>query len=493
MGPVGGGRDLDGAVPVKRLMLTLAALVVVVAVGVMRPDRAARVAAGLTAHTICSAAHVSGVDPLMVKRELVDPLTSPASRVLSYRVDPRGADAWFAGIVHQRATFVPGYGCRLELAGDRPPPAEVAPRLSSDADDLAPIANVDPALDRAVARAFAERPGQPRRNVKAIVVMHDGHVVAERYAPGYGVGTPLLSYSVAKSLTNAIVGVLVREGRLRVDQTAAAREWHDDGDQRARITVEDLMRMTSGLDAEERGSPTDPVSLMEFTTSDMATFAARRPLKNAPGSTLEYTSANTLILARLVGGIVGNGPADLRGFAERELFHPLGMSNVTMEFDGAGTFVGSSYLFAPARSYARFGELYRRDGLAPDGRRILPEGWTQWSHRATLGDGYGAGFFTNDGNGDFARARIKAGFPSDGFYASGVFGQRVYIIPSAGLVIARFGFSPPPDFGMDEDLALIRSVIALTRPTGVPEKTKTGQVSPAGVGSADTRRVPAGR
>jgi CubicO group peptidase (beta-lactamase class C family) len=169
-----------------------------------------------------------------------------------------------------------------------------------------------------------------------------------------------------------------------------------------------------------------------------------------------------LILDRLLGRSIGGGAAGIRDFAERELFSALHMSDVTMEFDGTGVFVGSSYVYASARDYARFGELFANDGIAPDGRRILPEGWVEWSRRSTLGTPYGAGFWTNDGPSAVAARRVRLGFPADGFFASGVLGQRIYIVPSRHVVVARFGYSRPPDFGIESDLRLHDAALRTT-------------------------------
>jgi CubicO group peptidase (beta-lactamase class C family) len=134
-----------------------------------------------------------------------------------------------------------------------------------------------------------------------------------------------------------------------------------------------------------------------------------------------------------------------------------------MEFDGAGTFVGSAQVYATARDYARLGQLFLNDGIGPDGQRILPEHWVDYSRRSTLGSPYGAGFWTNDGPSPPAARRIASGFPKDGFFASGDRGQRIYIIPSEHLIIARFGYSPEPDFGIIEDLQLIDAAIRALR------------------------------
>jgi len=433
------------------------------------PQTAAEVAAGLDAHSVCSAVFVQGLDGPATHREMVRMLTGPVGALLRHKVDRsgRGVDAAFAGLVHARADFTPGYGCRLRNAANIPLPA-LPPAPATAPDGFAPLHEVatrDPALAAAIDRVFAERPGARLKQVKAVVVVKDGHVVAERYAPGFGVETPLISYSVAKSFTNALLAVLVRQGRLSVTQPVGAPEWAATGDPRAKLTVEDLLRMQSGLDAREDDSATSPVAQMEFVAgaaADMAAFAARHPAKEPPGQRFEYTSANTIILDRLLGQTIGGGPAGFRGFAEREVFAPLHMSNVTLEFDGAGTFVGSTWVYAPARDFARFGQLFLNDGIAPDGRRVLPQGWVAWSRRSTLGAPYGAGFWTNDGPDPLAAQRVAAGFPKDGFYASGNLGQRIYIVPSQRLVVVRFGYSAPPSFGIADDIALIKAAVAAT-------------------------------
>ena len=437
---------------------------VAVLAGAYRPDRLARVAAGLTAHSLCSAVFVQGMDPGVADREMVRPTLGFAWRLIDPRIDraSRSVTASFVGLVSARADFTAGYGCRLDYSTNAPPPPPLPPWPAASGDEFAPPHLVEataPAIAEALDRVFSERPGDPVKDVKAVVVVRNGRVIAERYAPGFDILTPVLSWSVAKSLTNAILGVLVRQGRLAVDQPVNAPEWRAPDDPRSAITVEQMLRMESGLDAEETGSGLDPVAQMEFAHSDMAGFAAQHPLKAPPGATWEYTSANTLILDRLLGETVGGGAMGMRAFTQRELFDPLGMTNVTMEFDGNGTFVGSSFVFASARDFARFGALYANDGLAPDGRRILPEGWVAWSRRSTHDAPYGAGFWTNGGHSRSAEWRIAHGFPSDGFFASGIQGQRIYVVPSKHLVIARFGYSEGPDFGLQNDVFLIDAVI----------------------------------
>jgi CubicO group peptidase (beta-lactamase class C family) len=457
----------------KRVSLWIAsilALFAVFAVAYWRPDRALQVASGLMAHNVCSATFISNLDPEATANELVKPMlpgfVGPLFRV---RVDRgrQAVDASVAGLKPMRAAFTQGYGCRLVLDSRYKDPAPSSPRGASAPDSFAPatpVETLDPSIRSALDLEFTEQTSQPPRYVKAIVVVKDGQVIAERYAPGFTLDTPVLSYSVAKSFTNALLGVLVRQGRLRIDQAVNAPEWSEPGDPRSNIVIDDLLRMDSGINAPETGTGFDPVAQMLYGKDDMAAFAASQPLRESPKERWEYTSANTIILDRLLASTVGGGAAGMRTFADQELFAPLHMDHVTLEFDGAGTFVGSAYVYAPAREYARFGLLFLNDGIAPDGRRILREGWVEYSRRSTLGAPYGAGFWTNDGPSRPAALRVANGFPKDGFFASGNRGQRIYIVPSEHLIVARFGYSAEPDFGIVEDLNLIKLAIEATRP-----------------------------
>jgi CubicO group peptidase (beta-lactamase class C family) len=435
---------------------------------VARPDQAVRVGAGLAAHHVCSMTFVGRQDPDAIFKELVTPMLGEAgSKLLRVHVDRDRQSVSVDGLVSTLATasYTPGYGCRLDLPGNEPLVPD--PHRRPDIDDgFAPgslVTTDKPTVTQALDRVFAERPGEAPKVVKAVVIVKDGRVVAERYAAGYGIHSPLISFSVAKSFTNAFLGMLALDGKVDVKAPLNAPEWRHPGDARAAIRIEDLLRMQSGLDAEEAESPFSMVAKMEFLHGDMAGYAAAQRAAEAPGKTFDYTSADTVLLDRLIGGHVGGGAAGLREFAHRRLFDPLHMGDVTMEFDGKGTFIGSTYVFTSARDYARFGLLYLNDGKAPDGTRLLPEGWVNWSRTSALGAPYGAGFWTNDGPSDVARYRVEGGFPKDGFFASGTMGQRIYIVPSEHLVITRFGYSAPPNYGIEDDVRLIKAAIEAYR------------------------------
>jgi hypothetical protein len=359
-------------------------------------------------------------------------------------------------------------GCLVET-GDRPVPVvmprvEPAPALLPSIAGPAIVDPTQPALRQALDKAFRENPEPPYRQTKAIVVVHDGHVIAERYAPGYGVDTPMLGWSMTKSVTNALLGVLVRQHKLDMNAPAPIAAWADAKDPRHAITPDNLLRMNSGLDIGQSMTASastafDPTAYMVFGGErDMAGFAERAPLKAAPGTWWNYTNGNTLLLSRLIRDNAGGKASGVLGFAHRQLFDKLGMRHVTLEFDATGTPIGASHMFASAHDWARFGLLYLNDGVA-GGERILPEGWVDYSASQTPGSGfygYGAGFWTNRGGGEGAAYRIAHGMPADAFMARGSGGQYTIIVPSHHLVIVRLG----PAFTYRDDMDVVARLVA---------------------------------
>jgi CubicO group peptidase (beta-lactamase class C family) len=301
-----------------------------------------------------------------------------------------------------------------------------------------------------------------------VVVMKDGRIVAERYADGVGVDTPLLGFSMTKSVISALTGILVRQGKLKLDGPAPVAAWQSPDDPRHAITVDQLLRHTAGLALGSSlqaslGSAFEPVNRMKFMENDMAAYAERMPLETAPSAAWNYHDGNFLILAHLIRNAVGGNPAEVLRFARRELFAPLGMRHVTLQLDGAGTVEGSSEMLASARDWARFGQLCLNDGVA-GGKRILPEGWVSYSASATPNAwvGIGAGFWTNQGDSFGASYRIEHGWPRDAFFAKGTIGQYVIVIPSERLVIARFGTTVNWPLDTDGVSQLVSDVVAAT-------------------------------
>ena len=234
------------------------------------------------------------------------------------------------------------------------------------------------ALAKAVDEVFAEPdPAHPRRT-RALVVVYGGRIVAERYAPGFDAAMPLIGWSMSKSAVNALVGLRVKDGKLALTDTALMPEWRGKDDPRRAITLDQLMRMTSGLAFDETyGSSQSDVAQMLFVQGDKAAFAADKPLAYPPGTHWAYSSGTTTIIAAVLRQSFTD-QRDYLGYPLERLFGPLGMRSAVLQPDASGTFAGSSFLYASARDFARLGLLFLRDGVW-EGRRILPEGWVAYS------------------------------------------------------------------------------------------------------------------
>ena len=286
-------------------------------------------------------------------------------------------------------------------------------------------------------------PDGPLRETYAVAIVHRGRLVAERYGgslprldgPGRPVGpdTPLLSWSVAKSMLHSVVGMLVGDGVVDPSRPADVEAWRSDGDPRGAITVEDLLTMRDGLAfLEDYADPaTSDVIQMLWGTGqdDMARFAAERPLAAPPGTRFSYSTGTSMVLSGIVARAVGAGDS-YDAFLGGRLFGPLGMTSARPGFDGAGTWVAGSYVHASARDFARFALLYLRDGVW-DGRRLLPQGWvdagrTPRSVDPDDGNLHGAHWWTRED-------------PLGVFWAAGHDGQYLDIVPGLDLVVVRLG------------------------------------------------------
>ncbi len=441
--------------PIARLAPRLAVVALAIplcACGSLRLDRGLSVAPNLVSHQLCSATFIAGLDPQAYYKEALAPDLAGFNGLTHYRVDraKREVTATLAGVFNSRAVYRGAEGCVVAQGVLRPPALVAAPQAAPLLPAIAGpelVTPTDPALTAALDRAFLEPADGPRRHTKAVVIVKDGRIVAERYAPGYGIDTPIHGWSMTKSVTNALLGVLVREGRLSMTGPAPVAAWSGAQDPHHAISADAMLRMTSGLDfgnslIQSWTTAFDPTAQMVFATPDMAAVAERAPVSGPPGAAWRYSNGNTLLLSRIIRDAAGGDADAVVRFAHRELFDKLGMTHATLEFDAVGTPIGASHMWAPARDWARFGLLYLGDGVV-GGQRVLPAGWVDYSARLTPGSeafGYGAGFWTNRGDQAAARDR-RSRMPKDSFFARGSLGQYVVIVPSAHLVIVRLGVS----------------------------------------------------
>jgi len=303
-----------------------------------------------------------------------------------------------------------------------------------DLDSSVDRARFETAIDRVFEQPWPEAYGV----TQAVVAIQHGALVAERYAPEHSQDSTFISWSMAKSILQCAIGTLVRDGRLDIAERADVPQWRSPGDPRGALTVDQLLRMSSGLRfvedyVDEHGS--DCIRMLFGPGKhDVAAYAAELPLDHAPDTVWNYSSGSSNILSALVGRIVGGGVADrsrTEAFLRREIFDRIGMKSATLRFDAAETWIGSSFVFATARDFARFGYLYLRDGVW-EGERLLPTRWVDYARTPTRGSQgeYGAHWWlAQDGSGRFN--------------ASGYRGQYIVVDPARDLVVVRLGESTP--------------------------------------------------
>jgi CubicO group peptidase (beta-lactamase class C family) len=359
-------------------------------------------------------------------------------RLFRARVDEtnKRVTASLFGLRSRTSEFVPGLGAVLTCGLTPPRPAPEPP--GGDDPWPAPV-STRPKLNTLLDGCFPENNPRRLRRTRAVLVLHDGIIVAERYAPGFSKATPLPGWSMTKAVTGALVGILVKEGKLKLSDKNLLPEWSNDA--RREISLEDLLRMRSGLKFTEKyENPLSDVNQMLWNNADCSAYAASRPAEHPPGAHWQYSSGTTNIVCRIIRRAVGE--KDYHSFPRRALFGPLGMSTALMETDAGGTFVGSSFLFASARDWARFGLLYAQDGVW-EGQRILPEGWAAFSASPTPESNgvYGAHWWLKLQKELGGETEAAYRIPSDAFFALGHEDQSVTVIPSRKLVAVRLGLS----------------------------------------------------
>ena len=398
---------------------------------------------GYAAHNACAVTFVAG------RAAADDDLPpNPLVPLLRTSVDDRAGSASTSvlGLIRQTAWHADGLGCAL---ADERPALDAPPAVEPDG---WPEVALDDRLDAAVERAFEAPLG-----TRAVVVLVGGRVVAERYADGFDEGTRQLGWSMGKSLTSAMVGRLVAAGELDVQEADLLPQWRDD--ERREITVEDLLRMGSGLAWDETYGLGTPVTEMLYASEDMGAYAAAQALDAPPGTVQEYSSGSTNVLCDVLQERTGLGTR----LANELVLEPIGMSSAVLEPDADGGLVCSSYLWATPRDWGRFGQWWLQEGQW-QGRQLLDPSFVRWSTTPVELDGedegHAAHWWVNrrpDGT-----VRDPA-LPADAYWAAGHDGQRVVVVPSAGVVVVRMGFDPTRD---GDELGIERLVADVVETVG---------------------------
>ncbi len=456
----------------------------------LQPPELLRVGANYSAKIVCSNVFIAGRDAQAVLADDVQAPGHPLLKFLRIQVDKekQTVSAKLLGLFgNGLAVYRPGTGCAVVPDGDLEQarsyqfaPAEIKPGA---VDALWPEGyEQEMFLQPIAALQQAELTGPGAR---AVLVIHRGALVGQYYAEGYHQHTPLLGWSMTKTVTAALIGMLIKDGKLSLDQSGF---WPDPADPRHKITLAQLMSMSSGLEYNEGYGDVSDVTRMLYLQPDMASYTASKPLLHAPGSHWNYSSGTTVLLSRIAQRAAaaaaaaaentsGATDAKILAYAHDRLFTPLGMRSAVLEADARGNLVGSSYMYASAQDWARFGQFLLQDGVWK-GQRLLPEGFVQTMQQvAPASDGqYGQGQLwrwgpsaagSKGGNPDAA-----FGLPADTYWLEGHDGQSIAIIPSQQLVVVRLGLTPSSRNYQPQALvaAIIKSLPVTTMRPATPKQ-----------------------
>jgi len=416
------------------------------------------IATGFSAKNICSGYFISGFSADDIAKEALVPIDDAFNHV-SFEIDEqnKSVTTGVSGLFERKAIYRDGLGCTLLTAGQGNLTTKVVPLINITQSESIPwpmglgkaennLAEINyPLLNEGIDRAFSEIEANGKRNVKAVAIIHKGKLIAERYSDGVSAETPLLSWSMAKSITNLQVGILVKDGALDLYAPATVPLWKDSSDPRSKITLDQLMRMSSGLHFNETYGINTDVSSMLSVEKNAGYFASDKPLQFDPDTHWAYSSGTTNIITGIIKRTIGGDFQKYYQYAQDKLFKPLGITSAIMETDASDTFVGSSYFYASARDWAKLGQLMLQNGQW-NGQQILPVNWVKYSTTPTKTaprNQYGAQFWLNAKSNSANVKRTWPSVPADAYYMGGYQGQYVVTIPSKDLVVVRFGFTKP--------------------------------------------------
>ncbi|MCC5887548.1 MAG: serine hydrolase [Gammaproteobacteria bacterium] len=462
----------------SRLLLVIAVLTLAAFVswGLREAHILASVGSANKGKLLCSAVFVSGRAPGAV---LDAELGGGALDQVSVSIDPQSGRTTTALFwVRSDSLHRPGLGCtrivgtdaealRQQIDVDRLPSApdlDAQPWPTGDQlpDELP--SGVDHAALEALLDAAFISAGESATGTRALGIVWQGQLIAERYAPGFDRHMPLTGWSMTKSLTSALIGLRMGDGVLDLHEPAPVPEWQGRDDPRRHITLDQLLRASSGLEfAEVYGSLKSDAVQMLFGPhgGDMGGFAAGKPLIAEPDTLWNYSSGTTNLLQRILRDSFDSLEA-YHAYVRERLLYPIGMTRTTIAPDASGTLVGSSFGYATARDWLRFGLLFLNDGVWED-ERLLPEDWVAYSVTPTLADPlgrYGAQWWLNAGPSDRPEARPWPRLPRETYRASGFEGQYLTVVPSHDLVVIRLGYTPDRSrWAMDDFVADVMAVL----------------------------------
>jgi CubicO group peptidase (beta-lactamase class C family) len=412
---------------------------------------------GMGAKLGCSSRYVSGFTQDQSHKDLMSYSPVLSLLALNFNDDHQRVEASFLGIHKTEAQFREGLGCTLELGDTAPLNNLAVPTIETNKDLEWPKGSNANAIDATLQQQLDQivvRDNAAGLNTRALLVVHDGKLLAESYGPGLNSETQLLGWSMAKSLTAIMIGMLERDGLINSSDKTLFEAWKNDD--RADINVEQLLTMSSGLDFKEDYEPAANATIMLFESISASDYAMQSSMAHAPGEHWYYSSGTTNLLSRLIYERLGASSQAYIDYLYQRVLQPLAMTNTTVELDPSGVNVGSSYIYSSGRDWARMGELMRTQGQLNDVRFVSQE----WVTRAVTPNTskndarYGYQFWLNQGG----EALRWPGLPKDSYAALGNRKQVVMIVPSSKAVIVRLGWTQgdyPTNDNFEEILNLI--------------------------------------
>lgn len=446
----------------KRILLLL--FLMVLAIAVIYIWLALPIISGYGAKNLCSCVFISDRQPEnVIDEDLNFSLVKYGKYEVNY--EERSATGSVLGLAERKAVYRGKYGCTLLVGVEEDDfRNQSLPKLTEStsendslpwpfgnyvSDKISSTVNKE-SLKNIVAAAFSDTLYGNVSGTRGIVIVHNNQIVAEQYKAPFTAETPQLGWSMTKSIINGLIGIMNEKGKLYPSEKAPVDFWRDDP--RKDITIDNMLRMNSGLEWREFYGGVSSATKMLYKSYNTGLFAAQQPLEHPPGDHWAYSSGTTNILSLILKEQMYL--EDYLQFPHEELFKKLNMSSAVLEPDASGTFVGSSYMFATPRDWAKYGVLILNDGVW-NGERILPEGWVNYSSTLTPGsDGeYGAHFWLNRGG-----SRLPD-VPENVIIMSGFQGQRVFILPTLNIVVVRLGYDPEERFNFNYFMRGIISIM----------------------------------
>jgi len=424
-------------------------------------SEAGPIAAGMASHTLCTNVLILGRDQSAVETQDLSAIQQKLteSTVGDNRVETSFNLGPFS--INNTSVYRPHLGCSIvadaELEVVNSVQLTRAPAQISASEQTWPSVNstdgdVDyDKLQQAIDYAFAESTDDPAlmKSTRAVLIHHQGELIAEQYAAGFTGDLPLRGMSMTKSVMSSLVGVLVKQGQLDIHQPTGIAAWTDAADPRSKLTTHHLLTMTGGLDYDEKmeSGPTNILNRMLFNSADAAATAASVGVRSEPGESWDYQTLHSVLLSKVIRDRINDDQQYFR-FAQEQLLNKVGMANSFFQTDTTGTLIGGALFYGSPRDWLRYGLLYLHDGVAGEkgdlngeGERVLPEGWVDYTRTASEASlkkrAYGAQWWLNNPGAE----QLFPGLPSDAYAAQGHYGQYVVVVPSLELVVVRLGMT----------------------------------------------------